>query len=58
MHPKTTGGPKPAEPSVGEQLVLDNLEGRPSMCGLQDGIDTAGIYNVAIWEMQNIHVSS
>ncbi|XP_056006932.1 nuclear apoptosis-inducing factor 1-like [Ostrea edulis] len=42
MRPKTGGEKKPSSPSASEQLVLDNFEGRPSMCGLTSGIDTAG----------------
>ena len=41
-RPKTGGGMKPPSPSASEQLVLDLYEGRPSMCGLPGGIDTAG----------------
>ncbi|XP_061192806.1 uncharacterized protein LOC133201019 [Saccostrea echinata] len=41
LNPKTEGGKKPSSPNVGEQLLLDNLEGRPSLCGLPSGIDTA-----------------
>ncbi|XP_033728066.1 uncharacterized protein LOC117344502 [Pecten maximus] len=41
LHPKTGGGKKPASPTVPERLVLQNLEGRPSLCGLSEGIDTA-----------------
>ncbi|XP_061171644.1 uncharacterized protein LOC133181115 [Saccostrea echinata] len=41
LNPKTGGGKKPSSPNVSEQLLLDNLEGRPSLCGLPSGIDTA-----------------
>ncbi|XP_062602284.1 myb/SANT-like DNA-binding domain-containing protein 4 [Saccostrea cucullata] len=41
LNPKTGGGKKPASPNASEQLLLDNLEGRPSLCGLASGIDTA-----------------
>ena len=41
-RPKTDGGMKPPSPSASEQLVLDLYEGRPSMCGLPGGIETAG----------------
>ncbi|XP_061170928.1 uncharacterized protein LOC133180414 [Saccostrea echinata] len=41
LNPKTGGGKKPSSPNVSEQLLLDNLEGRPSLCGLPTGIDTA-----------------
>ncbi|XP_046549543.1 uncharacterized protein LOC124259448 [Haliotis rubra] len=40
MRPPTGGGPRANYPSVPEQLVLDNLEGRPSLCGVDGGIDT------------------
>ncbi|XP_034320423.1 nuclear apoptosis-inducing factor 1 [Magallana gigas] len=41
LHPRTGGGKKPSSPNQSEQLLLDNLEGRPSLCGLPCGIDTA-----------------
>lgn len=41
LHPRTGGGKKPSSPNLSEQLLLDNLEGRPSLCGLPCGIDTA-----------------
>ena len=42
IRPPTGGGPRPDSPTVPEKLVLDNLEGRPSLCGIVGGIDTAG----------------
>ncbi|XP_062596164.1 uncharacterized protein LOC134257583 [Saccostrea cucullata] len=42
ITPKTGGGKRPPSPSASEQLVLDTFEGRPSMCGLSGGFDTAG----------------
>lgn len=41
LHPRTGRGKKPSSPNLNEQLLLDNLEGRPSLCGLPCGIDTA-----------------
>ncbi|XP_062607151.1 uncharacterized protein LOC134268932 [Saccostrea cucullata] len=41
IRPKTGGGKRPPSPSASEQLVLDTFEGRPSMCGLSGGFDTA-----------------
>lgn len=41
LHPRTGGGKKPSSPNLSEQLLFDNLEGRPSLCGLPCGIDTA-----------------
>ncbi|XP_071087476.1 myb/SANT-like DNA-binding domain-containing protein 4 [Haliotis cracherodii] len=42
VRPQTGGGPCPASPTLPEQLVLDNMEGRPSLCGIEGGIDTEG----------------
>ena len=38
-HPKTGGGKPPAKPSPAEEEILSNLEGRPSLEGLE-GVDT------------------
>jgi hypothetical protein len=43
-RPKTGGGPKPTSPTPVEQQVLDSLEGRPSLKGLDLGFDTGGKY--------------
>ncbi|XP_046561060.1 uncharacterized protein LOC124270083 [Haliotis rubra] len=40
MRPPTGGGPRPESPTTPEQLVLQNLEGRPSLCGISGGIDS------------------
>ncbi|XP_046577438.1 uncharacterized protein LOC124285282 [Haliotis rubra] len=47
MRPQTGGRPRANSPSVPEQLVLDNLEGRPSLCGVFGGIDTEDFVNIS-----------
>ncbi|XP_046556532.1 uncharacterized protein LOC124265757 [Haliotis rubra] len=47
MTPPTGGGPRANSPSVPEQLVLYNLEGRPSLCGVDGGIDTEDFMNIS-----------
>lgn len=42
-RPKTGGGPKPASPTPVEQAVLESLEGRPSLQGLENGFDSGGV---------------
>ncbi|XP_062598670.1 uncharacterized protein LOC134260103 [Saccostrea cucullata] len=39
-RPKTGGGPKPPSPTPVEQAMLNTLEGRPSMQGLDSGFDS------------------
>ncbi|XP_061186983.1 uncharacterized protein LOC133195127 [Saccostrea echinata] len=41
-RPKTGGGPKPPSPTPVEQAMLDTLEGRPSLQGLDSGFDSGG----------------
>jgi hypothetical protein len=40
-HPPTGGGKKFPAPTSAEELVLASLEGRPSLEGIDDGVDTA-----------------
>ncbi|XP_048252798.1 uncharacterized protein LOC125380995 [Haliotis rufescens] len=42
VRPPTGGGPRPASTTLPEQLVLDNMEGRPNLCGIEGGIDAEG----------------
>ncbi|XP_071082490.1 myb/SANT-like DNA-binding domain-containing protein 4 [Haliotis cracherodii] len=37
VRPQTGDGPRPASPTL-PQLVLDNMEGRPSLYGIEGGI--------------------
>ncbi|XP_061167537.1 uncharacterized protein LOC133176430 [Saccostrea echinata] len=39
-RPKTGGGPKPPSSTPVEQAILDTLEGRPSLQGLDSGFDS------------------
>lgn len=43
-RPKTGGGPKPQSPTPIERAVIDSMDGRPSLQGLDIGIDTGGIH--------------
>ncbi|XP_021379132.1 uncharacterized protein LOC110466737 [Mizuhopecten yessoensis] len=38
--PKTGGGPRPASPSASQRLSLEQMSGRPNLCGLPMAYDT------------------
>ncbi|KAK3577103.1 hypothetical protein CHS0354_037135 [Potamilus streckersoni] len=38
--PQTRGGSKPTDPPLSQQLILEQLGGRPQMCGLYACLDT------------------
>ncbi|XP_021376494.1 uncharacterized protein LOC110465169 [Mizuhopecten yessoensis] len=38
--PKTGGGPRPASPSASQRLLLEQMSGRPNLCGLPMAYDT------------------
>nr|XP_034333804.1 uncharacterized protein LOC117691580 [Crassostrea gigas] len=42
-RPKTGGGPKPQSPTPIERAVIDSMDGRPSLQGLDSGIDTGDV---------------